>query len=188
MDKITFSFLQLPIATGKMFASNANLPVARLSFCPFVTTSCAKGQATILLERVLIFPKMIFRMKNYTLIEPEIYSTLNWNLDLIVKCLEVIRSEMPQIISEDSASIEYDLLVVHNPHGPAYPGIGMYCSKEATFNQEGYNSFEINTKINEWVQQTGITSIITKACEVDYIDWQQLTSLQRYPPCEKVWP
>ncbi|WP_378411026.1 hypothetical protein [Rhodocytophaga aerolata] len=122
-------------------------------------------------------------MRNYTLIEPEIYSTLNWNLDLIVKCLEVIRSQMPQIISEDSASIEYDLLVVHNPHGPAYPGIGMYCPEKATFTRERYESFEINTKINDWVQQTGITTILAKACEIEYIDWQQLTRLQTYPTC-----
>ncbi len=124
-------------------------------------------------------------MRNYTLIEPEIYITLNWNLDLIVKCLEVIRSQIPQIISDTSAGTEYDLLVVANPHGPAYPGIGMYCSKEAIFDQEGYNSFEINTKINEWVQQTGITSILAKACEVDYIDWQKLSTLQTFPAWAK---
>lgn len=185
MDKITFSFLQLPTATGKMFALNANLPVTHLPFCPFVTTSCAKGQATILPEGVLTFSKIILRMRNYTLIEPEIYSTLNWNLDLIVKCLEVIRSQMPQIISEDSATIEYGLLVVHNPHRPAYPGIGMYCPEKAIFDQEGYNSFEINTKVNDWVQKTGITPILAKACEIEYIDWQQLTRLQTYPAWAK---
>ncbi len=73
-------------------------------------------------------------MRDYTLIEPDIHSKLNWDRDLIVKCLELIRLQMPQIISQGKPEIEYDLIVVDNSHGSSYPAIGMHCPKESEYN------------------------------------------------------
>ena len=114
------------------------------------------------------------------MVEPDIYRKLNWDLDLIVTCLEVIRIQMPQILFQVAADIEYDLISVGNPHGPPYPAIGAYCPKESDWVTLP-DWPQIDEVINQWVEKTGIDRLREKAADVDYIDWNQLTSLGTFP-------
>lgn len=119
-------------------------------------------------------------MRGYTLIEPDIHSKLNWDLDLIVKCLEVIRLHMPEIISKDIPGIEYDLIAVGNPHSPPYPAIGMYCPEETDLNSIP-DWPQVDDRINQWVQQIGLSVLIEKAYDVKYIDWKGLIRMKAFP-------
>ena len=114
------------------------------------------------------------------MIEPNIDRRLNWNLDLIVKCLEVIRIQMPQIFSEGAAGVEYDLIAVGNPHGPPYPAIGVHCPKESDWNTLP-DWPQIDEITNQSIEQTGLEILIEKTVDIDYINWDQLTRLKTYP-------
>ena len=112
-------------------------------------------------------------MRAYMLIEPPIYIELEWNLDLIVKCLEVLRLKMPQIIVEYD---EYDLISVGNPHGKPYPAIGWFSisGRELDF-------FEVEEKVEQFIQNIGLENLIKESQTIDYIDWHSLEMDKIYP-------
>jgi hypothetical protein len=112
-------------------------------------------------------------MRAYTLIEPAIYVELGWDLDLIVKCLEVIRLKMPQIIVEND---EYDLIAVSNPHGKSYPVIGWVSISEVE-----QDWFEVEEKVELFVRNIGLENLIIKSRKIDYIDWGILEIDKVYP-------
>ena len=119
-------------------------------------------------------------MRGYTIIESDIYSKLDWNLDLIVKCLEVIRVQMPHIVSAGAVGIEFDLIAVGNPQGPPYPAIGMHCPVETDLNTV-LDLPQIDDKVNQWVRQTGLNELVEKASAIQYIDWERLRSMKTFP-------
>lgn len=124
-------------------------------------------------------------MRGYTLIEPDIYLRLDWDRDLIIKCLEVIRIQMSQIISQKTALIEYDLIAVSNPHGLPYPAIGMHCPTETDWNTLPDIS-QIEYLTNQWIEQISLDTLIEKASSIDYIDWEWLRSKGTFPNSENI--
>jgi hypothetical protein len=119
-------------------------------------------------------------MRGYCLIEPDIYEKLNWDIDLIVKCLEVIRMHMPQIIPEVTTATEYDLIAISNPHGPPYPAIGIYCHKKADWdNLPDWQ--EVNNLADRWVEQISINRLVEEAEAVNYINWEELMNRRTFP-------
>jgi hypothetical protein len=123
-------------------------------------------------------------MRGYTLIEPDIHRKLNWDLDLIVKCLEVIRLQMPQILSQGAAGVEYDLIAVGNPHGPPYPAIGVHCPKESDLSTIP-DWPQIDDITNQWVEKMGLDTLKKKAVDIDYIDWDRLKDMRTFTNREK---
>ncbi len=119
-------------------------------------------------------------MRGYTLIEPDIHAKLNWDVDLVVKVMEVIRIQMPQILSEGAAGVAYDLIAVGNPHGPPYPAIGVHCPNESDWDTLP-DWPRIDAITSQWVEQTGLETLIEKAVNIDYIDWDRLMRLNTYP-------
>ncbi|WP_149229117.1 hypothetical protein [Flavobacterium nitrogenifigens] len=63
--------------------------------------------------------------KDFTPIEPDIYEKLNWDYDLIVLCLEYIRTEIHTILETESDKIETFLISFSNFLGQNYPAIGI---------------------------------------------------------------
>ncbi len=112
-------------------------------------------------------------MRNYTLIEPSIYVDLEWNLDLIVKCLEVLRLKMPQIIVEND---EYDLVAVSNSHGNSYPAIGWFSLSDAELDLH-----EVEEKVELFIQNIRLENLIKESLIIDYIDWRILELDKVYP-------
>lgn len=112
-------------------------------------------------------------MRAYTLIEPPIYGELGWDLDRIVKCLEVLRLKMPQIIVEND---EYDLIAVGNPHGKSYPAIGWVSTSEVELDW-----FEVEEKVEILFREIGIETLIKESQRIDYIDWSYLEVNKVYP-------
>jgi hypothetical protein len=112
-------------------------------------------------------------MRAYTLIEPPIYGELGWDLDRIVKCLEVLRLKMPQIIVEND---EYDLIAVGNPHGKSYPAIGWFSVSE-----QELDFFEVEEIVELFVQNIGVENLIKESQIIDYIDWSYLEANKVYP-------
>jgi hypothetical protein len=119
-------------------------------------------------------------MRAYTLIEPDIGEKLNWDLDLIVKCLEVIRIKMPQILPQAATGTEYDLIAVGNPQGSPYPAIGVYCPEESDWVTLP-DWPQINDITNQWIQKLDFDRLREKAVDAHYIDWNKLTSLGTFP-------
>jgi hypothetical protein len=112
-------------------------------------------------------------MRGYTLIEPAIYVELGCDLDLIVKCLEVLRLKMPQIIVEND---EYDLIAVGNPHGKSYPAIGWVSLSEVELDLH-----EVEDKVELFIQNIGLEKLIKESQTIDYIDWRILEVNKVYP-------
>jgi hypothetical protein len=112
-------------------------------------------------------------MRGYTLIEPPIYVELRWDLNLIVKCLEVLRLKMPQIIVEND---EYDLIAINNPFGKSYPVIGWFSVSAVEL-----NLFEIEEKVEILVREIGLGNLIKESQIIDYIDWSYLEANKIYP-------
>ena len=119
-------------------------------------------------------------MRGYILIEPNVYSRIGWDPDLIVKCLEVIRLQMHQIIPAGVLGIEYDLIAVSNPHGLPYPAIGMHCPKDSDWNTVP-DWPEVDEIVNQWVQGLDFDALAEKASGIKYIDWEQLTRMGTFP-------
>jgi hypothetical protein len=122
-------------------------------------------------------------MSGYSLLEPDIYTKLNWDLDLIVKCLELTRIQMPQIIPQGAAGIEYDLIAVGNHHGSPYPAIGMHWPKETDWNTVP-DCQQVDDFVDQWVEQIGLDGLIEKAVNVKYIDWEKLMNRRTFPDRE----
>jgi hypothetical protein len=117
-------------------------------------------------------------MKGYSaLIEPEIYYPLEWDYDIIVRCLEVIRLALPEILAEGSESIEYDLVAVNNPFGSPYPVIGI--SDPCLLIKIDW--IEINNKVNRWFHDTGLDNIKSKAENIHHINWERLNIISTFP-------
>lgn len=112
------------------------------------------------------------------MIKPELYKELKRDQDLIVSCLEVIRLNLPPIIPESSPDIEYDLITVDNPFGPPYPAIILY----EPYLQIKIDWVEKNERVAQWLQQTGLHTIINKAANSYYINRGKLFLLKAFPP------
>jgi hypothetical protein len=115
--------------------------------------------------------------RGYTLIEPDIYESLDWDLDIIVGCLNYIREKLPSILNVEKLNLEFDLIAMGNPHGPDYPVIGMH---------DLSNSFNIeldiiDQKVTDWVSELGIEELKKKVNNKPAISWEKLTEIRIYP-------
>ncbi len=119
--------------------------------------------------------------KGYIPIEPDIYEKLNWDYDLIVLCLEYIRTEIPNILKIESDKIEVFLVSFDNFLGQNYPAIGIR-NKSDLAESINLDFFEIDEKIENWLANIGgVENLKQKAKNIKCVDWKTLENLKEYP-------
>ena len=118
--------------------------------------------------------------KGYLIVEPPIHEELNWDMDLIIKCLEVIRNLIPKKFVEFPESLEYDLLAMTNFTGSTYPVIGIYSRNKNDFKDiPDFNDlFDI---IEKWIKEIGLEHIKREALKTKVISWESLKEMKTYP-------
>jgi hypothetical protein len=116
----------------------------------------------------------------YIPIELDIYDSLNWDFDLIIKCLEYIRNEIPNILKIESDKIDVFLVSFHNFIGETYPSIGIR-------NKTGSEKiileyFDIEEEIEKWLSNFGgIEKLKLKSENIKCTDWETLKIEKEYP-------
>ncbi|RZJ53372.1 MAG: hypothetical protein EOO44_08700 [Flavobacterium sp.] len=118
--------------------------------------------------------------KGFTPIEPNINEKLNWDYDLIVLCLEYIRTEIPTILEIERDKIEVFLVSFSNFSGENYPAIGIREKPNLT-EVINLDFFDIDEKIDNWLNNLGIENLKQKAENIKCIDWETLKKLKEYP-------
>lgn len=118
--------------------------------------------------------------RQYQIVEPPIYEELNWDMDLIVSCLEVIRLKLPQKFQDFPKGLEYDLLSLENAHGSVYPVIGIHASNQEDYKQipDFHNLYDM---VELWISEMGVESIIKEARDVIALSWNDLEKRGIYP-------
>jgi len=111
--------------------------------------------------------------QGYTIIEPPIYEQLNWDMDSIVSCLEVIRIKLPELFNEFPDSIKYELFSLKNPHGKPYPVIGLLAKKQDDLNKIT-DFLDLNELVEIWINKIGIDVIKKKSKKLNVISWETL--------------
>ncbi|WP_040254255.1 hypothetical protein [Psychroserpens mesophilus] len=115
-------------------------------------------------------------MKNprgYGIIEPAIYEELNWNMDFIVSCLEIIRTKLPELFSEFPKSVKYELISLENPFGEPYPVIGLYSDNPKDL-KEIPEFLDLDERTEIWLNNIGIETIKNEAKKIKTISWETL--------------
>ena len=123
-------------------------------------------------------------MKNqeraYSILEPNIYEFLSWDMDLIVACLNIVRQRLHEIMNISNRHFEFDLIALGNPHGTEYPVIGIYTKDKTEF--EKLPDFDnLNELVNKWIEKVGIDTIQRESKEIESITWEQLKLMSVYP-------
>lgn len=122
--------------------------------------------------------------KGFTPIETELHQKLNWDFDLIVKCLNYIRVEIPNILDIEIDRIEVFLASITNFVGQNYPVIGIRVKPDFA-KLIVIDFFEIEEKIEKWIEKIGgIEKLIEKSINFKSINWKSLEELNEYPKFE----
>jgi hypothetical protein len=114
--------------------------------------------------------------KGYTIVEPDIYEKLNWDMDLIISCLDIIRKKMSIILNIQNENIEYDLIALTNFLGQSYPVIGIY-----NLDPKEYEWIDIDEITNNWIKNYDVEAIIKDSINNKTINWVELQKLGTYP-------
>ncbi|MFD2785542.1 hypothetical protein [Hymenobacter rubripertinctus] len=122
--------------------------------------------------------------RGYLLVEIDIPQ--DWELDLLVKCHEVVRRAFPGILPEASGSVAFDLIAVTSPHnpgpGPHYPAIGIHCPDQAAEDSiAGLSFFDFYDRANHWIAATGLEELKRRACAIQDVSWPLLKARHTYP-------
>lgn len=118
--------------------------------------------------------------RGYTIIEPPIYNLLNWDMDLIVACMEVLRYKIPHEFKKLPTLLEYDLIALRSPHGPLYPVIGIHAPKEADLKRLP-DYFELHESIEKWIQKMDLNILKYEANQQKVLTWAELLKQRVYP-------
>ncbi len=123
--------------------------------------------------------KRTINKRGYLPVELPFYEKLNWDMNLIISCLDVFRTKLPIWFKYFPTSTEFDLISFENPFGSAYPAIGIRCSREEDFDL--LPSFidlydELETKMSDDM----IEKVIDEAKGIDSITWEKLKNIKVY--------
>jgi hypothetical protein len=113
------------------------------------------------------------KKRGYGIIEPAIYEELNWNMDSIVACLEIIRIKLPELLKEFPESIKYELIPLENPFGESYPVIGYYTENPEDFNKI-LELLDLDEEIEIWLNKIGIETIKRESEKIKTMSWETL--------------
>jgi hypothetical protein len=116
----------------------------------------------------------------FTPLEPPIYELLGWDMDLIMRCLEVIRRELPALVAglipEGS-----DFAIFAMPRGKfpggSYPVLGVV--QHSPDDSGPYLAIE--AKIRTWCLEVGKEKLTALAASVAPPSWESLNHSGCYP-------
>lgn len=117
--------------------------------------------------------------RGYQIIEPPIYEELNWNMDTIVSCLEVIRSKLPELFSGFPKSVKYELISYSNPFGNPYPVIRIYSDNSEDFKKIP-DFLDLYDEMEVWLHKIGIDNIKRESEKIVTINWETLKRIRDY--------
>ena len=116
----------------------------------------------------------------FTPLEPPIYELLSWDMDLIMRCLEVIRRELPALASglipDDSCFAIFAMPRGKFPGG-SYPVLGV-----VQYSQDDSSPYlAIEAKIRTWCLEVGKEKLTALAAGVEPPSWEALKECGCYP-------
>ncbi len=111
--------------------------------------------------------------KGYTLVEPNIYTELHADQDLLLSCLAHICKYIPEILGLTQDKHEVVIIQVESPHGPPYPAIGIHSPGEALAEIPD----DCQDRLDEWVNRIGVEKIKLEAAAVKTISWEELSRI-----------
>ena len=113
--------------------------------------------------------------RGFGIIEPAIYEELNWNMDLIVSCLEVIRTQLPKLFTELPKSVKYEIIPFGNPFGESYPVIGLYSDNPKDL-EKIPEFLDLDEQVDIWLKIIGIETIKQESKKIKVMSWETLKS------------
>lgn len=111
--------------------------------------------------------------RGYAIIEPAIYEELNWNMDSIVSCLEIIRTKLPELFVGFPKSIKYEIIPLGNPFGEPYPVIGLYSDNSEDLKKIP-DFLDLDEEVEIWLNKIGIETIRKEAEKIKVMSWETL--------------
>jgi hypothetical protein len=116
----------------------------------------------------------------FTPLEPPIYELLGWDMDLIMRCLEVIRRELPALASglipDDSCFAIFAMPRGKFPGG-SYPVLGV-----VQYSPDDSSPYlAIEAKIRTWCLEVGKEKLTALAAAVEPPSWEALKECGCYP-------
>ncbi|MDC8003875.1 hypothetical protein POV27_07415 [Aureisphaera galaxeae] len=111
--------------------------------------------------------------RGFAIIEPPIYEKLDWNMDVIISVLEVIRIRLPELFTEFPESIEYEIIPLGNPFGDPYPVIGLYSDNPKDL--ESIPDFlDMDERVQNWLKGIEIETLKKESENVKTVSWEVL--------------
>jgi len=111
--------------------------------------------------------------RGYGIIEPPIYEDLNWNMDSIVSCLEIIRIKLPELFPQFPKSIKYEIIPLGNPFGESYPVIGFYSDNPKDL-EKVPEFLDLDEEVEMWLNKIGIETIKKESENIKTVSWELL--------------
>ena len=113
------------------------------------------------------------KQRGYGIIEPPIYEELNWDMELIMSCLEFIRTKLPELFSEFPQGVKYELIPLENPFGEAYPVIGLYSDNPKDL-EKLPEFLDLDEQVGIWLNEIGIEGIKKESKKIKTMNWETL--------------
>ena len=102
--------------------------------------------------------------KGYSIIlEPSIYHELNWDMDLIVSCLNIVRGKLKHLCDLPERTT-CDLIALSNFLGQSYPAIGLNLINNVDI---VLDSQYLSNKVDEMIKGLGLTTSKKKQFQGD---------------------
>ncbi|WP_459212272.1 hypothetical protein [Aquimarina rhabdastrellae] len=118
-------------------------------------------------------------IKSFLVIEPSFYDELDLCDDFTMKCLEVLRRELPSYFNTFPNGTTYGLIRYGDFLGNQYPAIGIQCK-----NQEDYDKIpdfiDLYNGVEILINEIGLEEIKEEAKFVDTITWNDLKEIGWY--------
>ncbi len=115
------------------------------------------------------------------IIEPPIYSALNWEMSLIMKTLEYLRQKLPDYLTEIPSSTNYHLVVFYDKFQNPYPVIGVG-SSDRNVMEEIPNFNDLFDRVNDIVEKEFPLEKLKKEIEnIQVLSWEKLLEVSIYP-------
>ncbi len=116
----------------------------------------------------------------FTPLEPPIYELMSWDMDLIMRCLEVIRGELPTLSAGlIPAGSQFAIFAMPRGKFPggSYPVLGV-----VQFSQDESSPYlAIEARIRKWCLEIGKEKLTALAAAVQSPTWEELKECGCYP-------
>jgi hypothetical protein len=117
--------------------------------------------------------------RGYHIIEPPIYNDLDWDMDLIVACLDVLRSKLPGRFVQFPPGSQFYLIALTKFLDQSYPVIGVYHPDDAESRKiPGF--LDLYDTVEKAVQELGLEAIAKEAVRGRPLSWLELQKIGVY--------